>query len=230
MVREYYEEDFLFKFGCFFVFACKEGNNGSVTRDALPTFESPEEFAYAFAEKYYRHVELKEELDFDRFCVPEIIPLLQLKVPYRWSEGKVTEERIAGYRFAVKKEKTLLTKEGDEYTVDFFFVRYENNGRSQLHDEIEIKVIQDEDGFYKISSYIAELSWGRGLDGEYMDALRDGKDVTEILKEIKYRFEERRRERGKDSLELEMLRKQRKGENDFMPYSSYGLNRQEIKQ
>jgi len=214
----------------FFVFACKEGNNGSVTRDALPTFESPEEFAYAFAEKYYRHIELKEELDFDRFCVPEIVPLLQLKVPYRWSEEKVTEERIAGYGFAVKKDKTILTKEGDEYTVDFFFVRYENNGRSQLHDEIEIKVIQNEDGFYKISSYIAELSWGRGLDGEYMDALRDGKDVTEILKKIKYRFEEHRRERGKDSLELEMLRKQRKGENDFMPYSSYGLNRQEIKQ
>lgn len=212
------------------VFGCKHKSEDDVSRDVLPPkFESPEEIAYSFAEKYYRHVALKEELKFEDYCVPEIIPMLKLEIPYLWSGRKVTQEMRDGYEFIVKKDITKLEKDGDEVVVTLFYTEYRDYRESESNDGIEIRVIKDKNGRYRISSYIGELGWIPDFYEAYMKALRNGGDPEAVLRERKEQLDWLREKYHKDSLELEMLREQRKKNEELTPYHSYGLNRDEIR-
>lgn len=213
----------------FFCFACKQNSVKSIVSEPELEFTTPEDFAYFFAEKYYRHMNLKEELDFADFCIPEIVPMFKLEIPYIWSGLEVTQEMREDYEFIVKKENTIISREKDEIVVDFFFTEYQNNRNSECNDEIEIKLIKESNGRYRITSYIGELGWMPYYNMEYMEALRSGGNPEAVLERRKAELDLLRERNYKDSLELEMLREQRKKNEELTPYDSYGLNRDEIR-
>lgn len=213
----------------FFCFACKQNSVKSIVSEPELEFTTPEDFAYFFAEKYYRHMNLKEELDFADFCIPEIVPMFKLEIPYIWSGLEVTQEMREDYEFIVKKENTIISREKDEIVVDFFFTEYRNNRNSECNDEIEIKLIKESNGKYRITSYIGELGWMPYYNMEYMEALRSGGNPEAVLERRKAELDLLRERNYKDSLELEMLREQRKKSEEVAPYHSYALDRDEIR-
>ena len=160
-------------------------SSGVVTDYGVLSFDTEEDFAVYFLNKYYEYFDKNVAFDIAKFVTPEILPLMQIKIEMWHKHMRRFNIVYHNYKLDIRKLRNDKNSNvSNEKCMFFQVVRYDvcENGKSGDSIVIEMKVESLYGGGYRLSDWYTEFDSSSPLvDGWYREALRSGSDLEDVV-------------------------------------------------